>query len=211
MLSPSPSPLATALAASSLAAAEHWQPRWTSPPAPPSLLSMTMPSALSSLHPQPMTMTRTLARQWRLEACKLGVSQLVPVKPPQPPRCCHRAAAVVLAATAALHAAATTADAAAAAAPPPSFHQHCAGALRPPPTSRCRAAAIAADVATVVTPPPSCRQRCAVVLPPPPQPPHCYHRAAAVALCTAAMLCAAATAADAATNQGSGKYKEILD
>ncbi len=43
--------------------------------------------------------------------------------------------------------------------------------------------------------PPCCRQRHAVALPPLPQPPRCCHRAAAVALCATATLCAAATAA----------------
>ncbi len=127
---PSPSLSAVSLsAASSSTAAAHWQPRWTSPQAPPLLPTATMPSALSSLRPRPRTKTRTSARWWRSKACASAHSQTVPANPPQPPRCCHRAATVALCATASLCAAATAADAAADTAPPPSCRRRRAVAL----------------------------------------------------------------------------------
>ena len=91
--------------ASSAAAAAHWPPRRTSPRAPPSLPTTTMPSALLSLRPRTMTKTSTLARWWRLKECVLAHLRTVPVNLPQPPRCCHRAAAVALCTTTALCAA----------------------------------------------------------------------------------------------------------
>jgi hypothetical protein len=119
------------------------------PPPPltlPLLPTTTILSALSSLHPRPMTKTRTLARRWRSKACASAHSWTVPVNPPQPLRCCHCAAAIPLCAAAALCAAATAAgaaaaDAAAAAAPPPSCRQRRAVAL-PPLSLRCRRHAV---------------------------------------------------------------------
>ncbi len=132
---PSPSSLASAVSSSdtsSLAAAAHWRPRWTSSRAPPSLPTTTMPSTLSSLHPRPMTKMRTSAHWWRSKTCASAQSRMVPVNLPQPLRCCHRAAAVALCAAAVLRAAATAADAAAAATPPPSCRRSCAFGLPPP-------------------------------------------------------------------------------
>jgi hypothetical protein len=164
--------------ASSLAAAAHRQPRWTSPRAPPLLPPTTMPSALLSLRPRPRTKTRTLAHWWCSKAHALTLLQAVPGKPPQPLRCCQRAAAYALcdATVAALRAAATDAT------PLPSCRQHCAVALPPPPQHpRCcnrtvaavlctavvlRAATTTADTAAAAMPPPSFRQHRAVALPP---------------------------------------------
>jgi hypothetical protein len=67
---------------------------------------------------------------------------------PQHPQCCNRAATIVMFAAATLRATATAADAATTAVPLPSFRQHCAGALLPPPMSRCCAAATATNTAT---------------------------------------------------------------
>ena len=65
--------------ASSLAAAAHRRPRWTSPRATPSLPTTTMLSTLSSLHPQPRTKTLTSARRWRSKACVSAHSRTVPL------------------------------------------------------------------------------------------------------------------------------------
>ncbi len=135
---PSPSALALSVSlsvASLLAAAAHRPPRWTSPWAPPSLPTMMMPSALSSLRPRPMTKTRTSARQWHLKACLSAHSRTVLVNPPQPLCCCHCAAAVTMCATAALRTAATAANPAATAPamPPLNCRQRPAVALPPPP------------------------------------------------------------------------------
>ena len=145
-----PSPLASAvslLVASLSGAAAHWRPWWTSPRAPPSLPTTTMPSMLPSLCPQPIMKMRTSVRWWRSKACASAHSRTVPVNPPQPPRCCHHAAAVALYAAAAICAAATAADAAVAAAPLPSCRQRCAVTLPPPPLTlplppRCRRHAV---------------------------------------------------------------------
>jgi hypothetical protein len=193
------------LAASSLlTAVVHRRPRWTSPRAPPSLPTTTMPLALSSLHPRLRTKTCTLARQWRAKAHASAHLRTVPENPLQPPRCCHRAVAVALCANAALRAATTAADAAAAAALPPSCSQRRAVALPPPPQhlrccngaaaiTLCTAAALhaaataAADAAAAAVPPPSFRQCHAGALPPlllmPKLPPtsHCCAAAAAAA------------------------------
>ena len=67
--------------ASSLAAAAHRRPRWTSPRATPSLPTTTMLSTLSSLHPRPRTKTRTSARRWRSKACVSAHSRTVPLPP----------------------------------------------------------------------------------------------------------------------------------
>jgi hypothetical protein len=123
--------------------------------------------------------------------------------PPQPPRCCHCAAAVALCAAAALRAATP-----AAAKLPPTSRQASADVA----LSRCRRRRSLRAAATSLPPwrcappphfalpplpPPSCGRRRDGVLPPLPNHQRCCHRAAAVALCTAAALCGTATAASA--------------
>ena len=120
----SPSASTVLLAA---AAAAHWQPQWTLPRAPPSLPTMTMPSALSSLCPRPKMKTHTLARWWCSKARALAHLRTVPANPLQPPRCCHcQCCCRAVCCHRALRCC------------------HCRTAAKLPPTSRCCAATTAA-------------------------------------------------------------------
>ena len=94
------SALATAVdvstGASSSAAAAHWRPRWTSPRARPSLPLTTMPLALSSLRPRPMTKKAYAGASVVFEGVCVsafadGAGESATASALLPPRCCRRA------------------------------------------------------------------------------------------------------------------------